>query len=68
MVNDQIVNVKVCPRCGAAFECTHDVHCQCVGIHLSENARAYLRTHFSDCLCRNCLEQVAMLYNTSTPL
>ena len=33
---------KVCPRCGASFVCTHDTFCQCVGITLNENARAYL--------------------------
>ncbi|MBQ7698317.1 MAG: cysteine-rich CWC family protein [Paludibacteraceae bacterium] len=49
---------KVCPRCGAPFVCTHDALCQCVGIELNEKARAYLRTHYSDCLCRKCLEEV----------
>ena len=47
---------KVCPRCGALFVCTHNQYCQCIGIHLNENARAYLRTHYPDqCLCRDCL-------------
>jgi len=50
---------KICPRCGAEFLCTHDEHCQCVGITLNENARAYLRTHYKDCLCRACLLEVA---------
>lgn len=50
---------KVCPRCGAPFVCTHDALCQCVGIELKENARAYLRTHYSDCLCRACLIEVS---------
>ena len=49
---------KVCPRCGASFVCTHDAFCQCVGITLNENARAYLRTHYKDCLCRKCLDEV----------
>ena len=49
---------KRCPRCGAAFVCTHDALCQCVGIDLTDNARAYLCTHYSDCLCRKCLEDV----------
>ena len=50
---------KVCPRCGAHFICTHDAVCQCVGIELNEKARAYLRTHYTDCLCRSCLEEIA---------
>ena len=49
---------KVCPRCGASFVCTHDAFCQCVGITLDEKARAYLRTHYKDCLCRKCLDEV----------
>ena len=49
---------KTCPRCGASFVCTHDEFCQCVGITLNENARAYLRTHYKDCLCRQCLEEI----------
>ena len=49
---------KVCPRCGAHFVCTHDAFCQCVGVRLNEKAREYLRTHYSDCLCRDCLEEI----------
>ena len=50
---------KVCPRCGAPFVCRHDALCQCVGIELNEKARTFLRTHYSDCLCRACLLEVA---------
>ena len=48
---------KVCPRCGTPFVCHHENPsiCQCAGIPLSDNARAFLRTHYPDCLCRNCL-------------
>ena len=52
---------KTCPRCGASFVCTHDALCQCVGIELNEKARAYLRTHYSDCLCRRCLLEINTL-------
>ncbi len=48
----------ICPRCGAAFVCTHDIHCQCVGVRLSHAARAYIAANYSDCLCRRCLEQI----------
>ena len=54
---------KVCPRCGAHFVCTHDALCQCVGIDLTENARAYLRTHYSDCLCRTCLQEISRQFS-----
>lgn len=50
---------KTCPRCGASFVCTHDIHCQCVGIALSPRARAYIREHYFDCLCAACLRQLA---------
>ena len=48
---------KTCPRCGAPFVCHHEnpAICQCAGVVLNEKARAYLRTHYSDCLCRTCL-------------
>ena len=54
---------KVCPRCGAPFVCTHNELCQCVGIALTENARAYLRTHYRDCLCRKCLIAVSRQFS-----
>ena len=52
----------ICPRCGAAFVCTHDIHCQCVGVHLSAAARAYITANYNDCLCHQCLEQIAEAY------
>ena len=54
---------KTCPRCGASFLCTHDELCQCVGITLNEKARAFLRTHYKDCLCRQCLEAISHQYS-----
>lgn len=52
---------KICPRCSATFVCTHDAFCQCVGIMLSDNARAYMREHYSNCLCRNCLIELSKM-------
>ena len=59
MAPAQMVHPKSCPRCGSEFVCTHDINCQCVGITLTDSARAYLRTHSSDCLCRNCLIEIS---------
>lgn len=61
MAKDLTAKNKVCPRCGAPFVCHHEnpAICQCAGIVLTENARAYLRTHYRDCLCRKCLEEIA---------
>ena len=64
MVNDQMVKEKMCPRCGTPFLCTHDANCQCVGIPLNEHARAYLRTHYRDCLCRDCLIEISKQLDT----
>ncbi|MBR0196296.1 MAG: cysteine-rich CWC family protein [Paludibacteraceae bacterium] len=52
---------KLCPRCGTEFLCLHDdpAICQCAGIELSAQARAYLRANYKDCLCRACLLQVS---------
>ena len=48
---------KLCPRCKAAFECkVGDItHCQCYGIGLTAEEKAFLEERYSDCLCRNCL-------------
>ena len=52
---------KHCPRCGAPFVCMHDTPaiCQCAGIKLSAQARTYLHTHYTDCLCARCLKQIS---------
>ena len=51
---------KQCPRCGSAFVCMHDTPavCQCAGIRLSDVTRAYLKDHYTDCLCARCLREL----------
>ncbi len=53
---------KRCPRCGKAFECKHGTPelCQCTGIPLSAETRIYLRTHYKDCLCAECLRELGV--------
>ena len=48
---------KKCPRCEAGFECkVGDVtHCQCYGIALDQEERAFLEARYGDCLWPNCL-------------
>lgn len=48
---------KSCPRCGKAFECKPATitQCQCFGIRLSAEQKAYIEQRYNDCLCRNCL-------------
>ena len=48
---------KVCPRCGATFECMHGqiLSCHCATVCLNEQQRAYLQKNYSNCLCHDCL-------------
>lgn len=56
---------KVCPRCGAAFECLHGTPqmalCHCATIRLTPGQLVYLKTHFQGCLCHDCLTAIAAL-------
>lgn len=49
---------RICPRCRAAFDCKpgNITQCQCYGVKLTEEQRAYIEQRYADCLCRNCLE------------
>jgi Cysteine-rich CWC len=51
---------KHCPRCNKAFECKvgNITQCQCYGIPLSVEERAYIDTLFTDCVCGPCLLQM----------
>ena len=48
---------KYCPRCKASFECkVGDIaQCQCNGLALTVEERAFIADRYDDCLCRNCL-------------
>jgi len=65
---------KYCPRCNKAFECRvgNITQCQCYGISLSADERAYAENLFSDCLCKECLLQLkndfALLKNPFIPV
>ena len=50
--------IKICPRCGAKFECCVDSdmsHCHCTTVSLTEAQRYALKTQYNDCLCHECL-------------
>ena len=49
---------KTCPRCGKTFECVHSVDCWCVKVKLTDATKAYLKANYSDCLCKDCLEEI----------
>lgn len=48
---------KVCPRCQKEFDCKpgNITECQCFGLQLSIEQRAYIEQRYVDCLCRECL-------------
>lgn len=50
---------KSCQRCGSKFICMHDediTKCQCASVKLDEKQLALIKSQYSDCLCRDCLE------------
>jgi len=56
---------KNCPRCGTGFECKVGsiTECQCYGIVLSSEERAFIEEHYNnDCLCRRCLIELKDRY------
>lgn len=55
---DNQIMEKTCPRCGKAFVCVHSVDCWCVTVHLTEKAKAKLKSMYSDCLCKTCLGEI----------
>ncbi|MBL7733193.1 MAG: cysteine-rich CWC family protein [Chitinophagaceae bacterium] len=53
--------IKNCPRCQQVFECKpgNIAQCQCYGIALTAEQRAYAEQRYADCLCAACLQQLA---------
>ena len=51
---------KVCPRCGATFDCMHNdiLSCHCATVRLDALQCTYLMENYSDCLCHDCLKAV----------
>ena len=49
-----------CEACGNEFVCGATLGgCWCTELKLSDEARAELRSRYSTCLCRKCLEDAA---------
>jgi hypothetical protein len=55
---------KYCPRCKEAFECkVGDItQCQCYGVRLTPEERAFIEGRYQDCLCRKCLSELQQRY------
>ncbi|MBK7291076.1 MAG: cysteine-rich CWC family protein [Chitinophagaceae bacterium] len=48
---------KYCLRCKKQFECKpgNISQCQCFGIKLTAEQKAFIELRYSDCLCNSCL-------------
>jgi len=55
---------KKCSRCKSSFECRvgNIVQCQCYGIALNVEERAFIEERYNDCLCRDCLLELKQRY------
>ena len=53
-----LIMTKTCPRCGKTFECVHSIDCWCVKVKLTDATKAYLKENYSDCLCKDCLNEI----------
>jgi hypothetical protein len=56
---------KNCPRCKTVFECKpgNITQCQCYGIELTAELKAYIEQRYSDCLCKSCLQYLQQELN-----
>jgi hypothetical protein len=56
---------KLCPRCKKDFECKpgNITQCQCYGFKMNNELKVYIEHRYDDCLCRNCLEHLAIELN-----
>lgn len=52
---------ETCEACGEKFVCGATMAgCWCSEVKLSETARAELKARYKGCLCKNCLEKLAV--------
>lgn len=49
---------KYCSRCGREIDCTHNERCFCHPLALNGATKEALKTHYSDCLCAECLSVI----------
>lgn len=49
---------KNCPRCNQSFDCKpgNITQCQCYGIIIKPELKAFLEQRYNDCLCNTCLQ------------
>jgi len=52
---------KRCSKCGGEFECGGLFGCWCRDVKLDSATLAALKERYDDCLCPDCLKQIATL-------
>lgn len=61
--------MKTCPRCNRRFTCRSDdiKVCACRTLELDAQQRAYIHSHYQDCLCVHCLRALRDDYDRQHP-
>lgn len=56
---------KQCPRCNKGFECKSGsiLLCQCSKIEVTTEQIEYIKSHYDDCLCLSCLNEISTEHN-----
>ena len=49
---------KECANCGELHICTGTVQCPCFDVEVPEEILDYIATHFDECLCNDCMEEL----------
>lgn len=55
-----VIQIKECPRCGKLFDCycqSTRYGCWCSSFALTAEVLDYLKTHYQNCLCPNCIKE-----------
>lgn len=61
LFSERLRQPSVCARCGSEFSCGASLRgCWCSEIKVSDATRADLSSRYRGCLCRDCLERVAV--------
>ncbi len=49
-----------CARCSNLHVCTGTPHCPCFDLPLSEETLEYIASHYDECLCNACMEELGI--------
>ena len=61
LFSERLRQPSVCAACGGEFSCGASLRgCWCSEVKVSDATRAELSSRYRGCLCRDCLERVAV--------